>query len=173
MGGTAQEADSRISRLAVISRNLAYLPFVEEAAAASAAKVEAATTQNAAEIEQTVNAFATEPNGSLIVMPSAVSANRDNRDLIRLLAERHRLPTIHWDDAYPADGGLMSYGSNVEYLHRRAASYVDRILRGAKISELPVERPTKFELVINVKAAKAISLSVPASLLARADEVIE
>jgi putative ABC transport system substrate-binding protein len=67
----------------------------------------------------------------------------------------------------------MSYGSNVEYLHRRAASYVDRILRGAKISELPVERPTKFELVINVKAAKAISLSVPASLLARADEVIE
>jgi putative ABC transport system substrate-binding protein len=169
-----KEADPRISRVALIWRNPSYLPFVEEAATALAVKVDAATTQNAAEIEETINAFAAEPNGSsLIVMPSAVSANRDNRDLIRRLAERHRLPTIHWDDAYPADGGLMSYGSNLEYLHRRAASYVDRILRGAKISELPVERPTKFELVINVKAAKAISLSVPASLLARADEVIE
>jgi putative tryptophan/tyrosine transport system substrate-binding protein len=168
-----KEADPRISRLAVINRNLAYLPFVEEAAAASAAKVEAATTQNAAEIEQTVNAFATEPNGSLIVMPSAVSANRDNRDLIRRLAERHRLPTIHWDDAYPADGGLMSYGSNVEYLHRRAASYVDRILRGAKISELPVERPTKFELIVNVRAAKAIGLTIPEAFLLRANELIE
>jgi putative tryptophan/tyrosine transport system substrate-binding protein len=168
-----KEADPRISRLAVISRNVDYLSVVQEAAAALAVRVDAATTQNAAEIEQTVNAFATEPNGSLIVMPSAVSANHDNRTLIRRLAEGHRLPTIHWDDAYPAEGGLMSYGSSVEDLHKRAASYVDRLLRGAKVSELPVERPTKFKLVVNGKAAKAIGLEVPATLLARADEVIE
>jgi putative ABC transport system substrate-binding protein len=90
-----KEADPRISRVVLIYRNEAYLPFVEEAAAALGVKVGAATTQEAAEIERTVDAFATEPNGAVIVMPSAVSSDRSNHELIRRLAERHRLPTIH------------------------------------------------------------------------------
>jgi putative ABC transport system substrate-binding protein len=119
-----------------------------------------------------VEAFAAQ-GGGLIVSPSAATSTRANRDLIRQLAEKHRLPAIHWDDSYPLDGGLMSYGSNFAELHRRAAVYIDRILRGAKISELPVERPSKFELIANVKAAKAIGLTFPEPFLARADEVIE
>jgi putative ABC transport system substrate-binding protein len=106
-------------------------------------------------------------------LPSAATSTRDSRDLVRVLATRHRLPAIHWDRSYPEEGGLMSYGSNFEELHRRAASYVDRILRGAKVSELPIERPTKFELIINVKAAKAIGLTIPEAFLLRADELIE
>jgi putative ABC transport system substrate-binding protein len=90
-----------------------------------------------------------------------------------LLAGKHRLPATHWDKSYPAEGGLMSYGSDFADLHRRAASYIDRILNGAKISELPVQYPTKFDLVINLRAASAIGLTVPPTLRARADEVIE
>jgi putative ABC transport system substrate-binding protein len=124
-------------------------------------------------LERAVGTFAAQPNGGLIVLPSAFTARRESRNLVRRLAEEHRLPTIHWDSVYPAEGGLMSYGSDFEYLHRSAATYVDRILHGAKVSELPIERPTQFQLVINLKAAKAIGLMVPPSLLARADEVIE
>jgi putative ABC transport system substrate-binding protein len=90
-----------------------------------------------------------------------------------LLAGKYRLPAIHWDKSYPGEGGLMSYGSDFADLHRRAAAYVDRILDGAKISQLPMQYPTKFDLVINLKAAKAIGLRIPETLLARADEVIE
>jgi putative ABC transport system substrate-binding protein len=175
-----KEADPRVARVALI-RNPAgtgfgdssYVAPIEEAAPALAVKVIPAPFQGAAELERTIDAFAAQSNGGLIAIPGTITSTRDNRDLIRRLAERHRLPTIHWDDHYPTEGGLMSYGSNAEDLHRRAASYVDRILRGAKVSELPVDRPTKFELIINVKAAKAIGLTIPEAFLLRADELIE
>ena len=93
--------------------------------------------------------------------------------MLLLLAAKHRLPAIHWDKPYPAEGGLMSYGSDFAELHRRAVTYVDRLLRGAKVSELPIQYPTKFELVINLKAAKAIGLTIPEAFLLRADELIE
>ena len=80
---------------------------------------------------------------------------------------------MHWDISYPSAGGMMAYASDIEDLHRRAASYVDRLLRGAKVADLPVQFPTKYELVINVKTAKAIGLTIPAALLLRADELIE
>jgi putative ABC transport system substrate-binding protein len=167
-----KEADPRIARIALY-RNVDYLPFAQEAAAALAVKLDTIASQEDAETERTIDEFAAEPNGSVIVMPSTVSATRTNRDLVRRLAEKHRLPAIHWDGSFPAEGGLMSYGSNLEDLHRRAASYVDRLLRGTKVSELPIERPTKFELIINVKAAKAIGLTIPESFLLRADGLIE
>jgi putative tryptophan/tyrosine transport system substrate-binding protein len=90
-----------------------------------------------------------------------------------LLAAGHRLPAMHWDKDYPEDGGLISFGTDQVDLHRRAASYVDRLLRGAKVSELPVQFPTKFTLAINLTAAKAIGLTIPESFLLLADEVIE
>jgi putative tryptophan/tyrosine transport system substrate-binding protein len=179
-----KEADPRVAKVALINGRVSvprstgfagsnYISSIEEAAPASPVKVFAALFDNAAELERAIDAFAAEPNGGLIVIPGTFTSTRDNRELIRRLAEQRRLPTIHWDNSYPAEGGLMSYGSNFADLHRRAASYVDRILRGAKVSELPVERPTKFDLIINVKAAKAIGLTIPESLLLRADEVIE
>jgi putative ABC transport system substrate-binding protein len=173
-------ADPRIDRVALIRNpnnpgagDGSYVAPIEEAAPALAVKVIPAPFRNADELERAIDAFAVQPNGALIVTPGGVTATRDNRDLIRRLAERHRLPTIHWDNHYPEEGGLISYGSNTEDLHRRAASYVDRLLRGAKVSELPVERPTKFELIINVKAAKAIGLTISEAFLLRADELIE
>jgi putative tryptophan/tyrosine transport system substrate-binding protein len=128
---------------------------------------------NAAQLESAVDAFATEPNGGVIVNPSAATSTRDNRQSILLLAARYRLPVVHWDHAYPAEGGLMSYGSDFEHLHRQAAAYVDRILRGAQVIDLPVQYPTKFKLVVNLKAAKAIGLSISETFLVRTDEVIE
>jgi putative ABC transport system substrate-binding protein len=157
----------------IIYRNPAYFSFAQEATAVLAVKVDVVNSQIDSDIEHAIDVFGPEPNGSLIVMPNTVSATRANRDLIRRLAVKHRLPTIHWDSSYPAEGGLMSYGSDLDELHRRAASYVDRLLRGAKVSELTVERPAKFELVINVKAAMAIGLKIPEGFLLRADKLIE
>src|SRR5262249_14960326 len=96
-----------------------------------------------------------------------------NRELVIRFAAQRRLPGMYVFSFYPQSGGLMSYGAHAEDLYRRAAGYVDRILKGAKPSELPVEQPTKFELVINVKTAKALGLTIPPSLLLRADQVIE
>jgi len=96
-----------------------------------------------------------------------------NRLLVSDFATRRRLPGMYVFSLYPRSGGLMSYGANAEDLYRRAADYVDRILKGAKPSEMPVERPTRFELVINLKTAKALGLTIPRSFLLRADEVIE
>ena len=126
---------------------------------------------DAAEIERAVAAFAREPNGGLIVTESGPAII--HRDLIIGLAARHRLPAVYAFRLFVTEGGLFSYGHDTIEPYRRAAGYVDRILKGEKPADLPVQAPTKFELVINLRAAKAIGLSVPPSLLARANEVIE
>jgi putative tryptophan/tyrosine transport system substrate-binding protein len=127
--------------------------------------------RDAGEIEQSLGTFARSPNGSLIPMGSAAAVR--HRDLIITLAARHKLPAVYWDRIFVAAGGLMSYGPNLIDQFRDAAGYVDRILKGEKPAGLPVQAPTKFELVINLKTAKALGLEVPPTLLARADEVIE
>jgi putative ABC transport system substrate-binding protein len=123
------------------------------------------------EIERAVAAFAGAPNGGLILTPSGL-ANL-HRDLIITLAARHKLPAVYYERFFIAAGGLISYGPDYVAQFRRAAGYVDRILKGEKPGDLPVQVPTKYELVINLKTAKALGLTVPQSLLARADEVIE
>src|SRR5262245_34286189 len=129
------------------------------------------TLREAGEIERGVAAFAREPNGGLIVLGSAGSVV--HREQIITLAAQHRLPTVYPDQLFVTTGGLISYGPNRLDQYRRAAGYVDRILKGEKPADLPVQAPTKYDLVVNVKAAKALGLAVPPTLLARADEVIE
>jgi putative ABC transport system substrate-binding protein len=123
------------------------------------------------DVEPAVKSFARDPNGGLLVLSDGFSVV--NRKVIIGSAAQHRLPAIYFFRFFVTDGGLVSYGVDRNESFRRAAAYVDRILRGAKPSDLPVEAPSKFELVINVKTAKALGLEVPPSLLARADEVIE
>jgi putative ABC transport system substrate-binding protein len=118
-----------------------------------------------------IESFAREPHGGLMVLPDVSTAN--NRDLIIALAARHRLPAIYPFRYFATSGGLLSYGNDVADAMRRAAGYVDRILKGGKPGDLPVQAPSKYELVINLKTAKALGLDVPPMLLARADEVIE
>jgi len=122
-------------------------------------------------IERAIDAFASESNGGLIVLPGPLTAV--HRELIVTLAARHKLPAVFPARYFVTSGGLISYGPNYVDQFRRAATYVDRILKGEKPASLPVQAPTKYELVINLKAAKAIGTSVPSALLARADEVIE
>jgi putative tryptophan/tyrosine transport system substrate-binding protein len=128
-------------------------------------------TRDAGEIKRAFEAFARSPNGGLIVTASQRSWL--HRDLIVTLAAQHRLPAVYFERSFVTAGGLISYGPNYVDQYRRAAGYVDRILKGEKPADLPVQAPTKFELVINLKTAKALGLDLPASVLARADEVIE
>ena len=127
--------------------------------------------QDAVQIERDVQALAQSPNGGLVL--TAAPAAPGHRDLIIALAARHKLPAIYVERLFVAAGGLLSYGPDFADQYRRAASYVDRILKGEKPADLPVQAPTKYELVVNLKTAKALGLDVPPSLLARADEVIE
>jgi ABC-type uncharacterized transport system substrate-binding protein len=127
--------------------------------------------RDATEIERAVTAFARSSNGGLIVTASPLTLL--HRELIISLAVRHQLPTVYPLRFFVADGGLISYGPNTIDPYRRAAVYVDRILKGEKPADLPVQAPTKYELVVNIKTAKALGLDVPATLLASADEVIE
>ena len=127
--------------------------------------------RDAGEIEQAVATFARSPSGGLIPSPSAAVVRY--RDLILTLAARHKLPAVYTDRTFVVAGGLVSYGPDRIDQYRQAAGYVDRILKGEKPADLPVQAPTKYELVINLKAAKALGLKVPPTLLARADEVIE
>jgi putative ABC transport system substrate-binding protein len=127
--------------------------------------------RDAGEIERVVTAFARSSNGGLIVTGSALAVV--HRELIATLAARHRLPAVYPFRFFVTVGGLISYGPDSIDPYRHAAGYVDRILKGEKPAELPVQAPTKYELVINLKTAKALGLTVPDSLLARADEVIE
>jgi putative ABC transport system substrate-binding protein len=134
-------------------------------------EVNAFNRRDANEIERAVTAFARTPNGGLIVTGGGPALA--HRDLIIMLAARHKLPAIYYDRAFVAAGGLLSYGPDRIDLYRRAAGYVDRILKGEKPAGMPVQAPTKYELVINLKTAKALGLTIPQSLLATADEVIE
>jgi putative ABC transport system substrate-binding protein len=127
--------------------------------------------RDAGEIERAVAAFAGSPNGGLIV--TAGSAAVRHRALIVTLAARHKLPAVYWERFFVAAGGLISYGADLIENYRRAAGYVDRILKGENPADLPVQAPTKYELAINLMTAKALGLEVPPTLLARADEVIE
>ena len=126
---------------------------------------------DAAEIGRAVAAFARSANGGLISTASALSAV--HRDLIITLAAQHKLPAVYQERNYVTAGGLISYGPNFLDQFRRAASYVDRILKGEKPANLPVQAPTKYELVVNLKTAKALGLAIPQTVLGRADEVIE
>jgi len=128
--------------------------------------------RDAGEIERAITAFARGPNGGLIMVGPSSSVQR-HRDLIVALAARHRLPAVYPARYYVTSGGLMSYGTDPIDQYRRAGGYVDRILKGEKAADLPVQEPTKYELMINLKTAKALGLEVPPTLLARADEVIE
>ena len=127
--------------------------------------------RDADEIERMVADFARSPNGGLIVTASALAVV--HRHLIIRLAAKHRLPAVYFQRTLVADGGLISYGADLLDQYRRAAGYVDRILKGEKPADLPVQRPTKYEMVINLKTAKALGVTMPPSLLATADEVIE
>jgi putative tryptophan/tyrosine transport system substrate-binding protein len=165
----------RVTRIAVI-RDPAYAAGIGQfaaiqTAASSALELSVIDPRDANELKRALEAFAREPNGGLIVTASASVAAHN--ELINSLALRHRLPTIHALRYLMLSGGLASYGPNTIDIFGRAATYVDRILRGAKPSELPVQAPNKYELVINLKVAKTLGLEVPPALLATADEVIE
>jgi putative ABC transport system substrate-binding protein len=142
-------------------------------AVAPALRVEASPVnmRDASEIERAIAAFARSPNGGLIVTASGPA--QVHRNLIITLAARHKLPAVYFERLFVKGGGLISYGPDYADQYRRAAGYVDRILKGEKPADLPVQAPTKFELVINLKTAKALGLDIPQTLLGRADEVIE
>jgi putative tryptophan/tyrosine transport system substrate-binding protein len=148
-----------------------YAVIQAMAASSSGVELSVIDMRDAGAIERALASFAHEPNGGLIVAVSATAVKF--RDQIISLATRYRLPNVYAFPYYPTSGGLASYGPDPFDSYRRAAGYVDRILKGERPNDLPVQAPTKYQLVINLKAAKAISLVVPPSLLVRADEVIE
>jgi putative tryptophan/tyrosine transport system substrate-binding protein len=149
-----------------------YMPSIQAAASSFAVEVNAAPVHAKDEIEGVIAAQARDPGGGLIVMPD--SFNTTNREQIILLAARYGVPAIYYNPAvYAESGGLMIYGSNFAEQFPQAAGYIDRILKGAKPADLPVQAPTKFDLVINLKTAKALGLDVQPALLARADKIIE
>jgi ABC-type uncharacterized transport system substrate-binding protein len=144
---------------------------MQEVARSLNVEVKPIDVQEAAGIERAVSAFAQSSNGGMITAVSAAALN--HKDLIIKLATQYRLPVVYAYRIFVARGGLMSYATDIIGQYKRAASYVDRILKGEKPAELPIQDPTKYELVINLKSAKAIGLTVPPSLLSRADEIIE
>ena len=148
-----------------------HLKAVEAVAQSFRVRLTPAAVRDAAEIERTVGSFASQPEGALLVLPDTF--NTVHRELIVTLAARYRLPAIYPSRFFPTIGGLMSYGSDLAGLLGQAASYVDRILRGARPGDLPIQASMKFELVINLKTAKALGLTVPLSLLILADAMIE
>jgi putative tryptophan/tyrosine transport system substrate-binding protein len=144
---------------------------IEAAAQSFAVQPMQSIVRDATDIESAITAFANEPNGGIILPPDGTTIQ--HRELIDALAAEHRLPTISSSRKSSADSGLIYYSTDYADIFGRSASYVDRILRGAKPADLPVQAPTKYQLTINLKTAKALGLSVPPALLARADEVIE
>jgi len=143
---------------------------IQAAASSLGVELRPIDTRDAGEIERAITRFARSSNDGLIVTGGSAF---NHRELIITLATRHRLPAVYSDYIFVTEGGLMSYGPDRLDQFRRAAGYVDRILKGEKPTDLPVQAPTKYELVINLKTAKALSLQVPPTLIARADEVIE
>jgi putative tryptophan/tyrosine transport system substrate-binding protein len=151
--------------------NRRQLPEINSQAPAFAVQATALPVRKATEIEDAIETFANTPNGGLVVLPSVLTSV--HRELIAALAAKYRVPAVYAFRYYVTSGGLASYGVDVPTQYRSAASYVDRIFRGERPAELPIQFATKFELVINLKAAAALGLDIPASLLARTDEVIE
>src|SRR6516164_902244 len=165
-----------VTRVAVlrdpsVTAGLGQFAAIQAVAPSLGLEVSPINVRDAGEIERAVTSFARSANGGLIVAGSPLSFF--HRDLIITLAARHKLPAIYFERLFVNDGGLMSYGPNFVDQYRLAAGYVDRILKGEKPADLPVQTPTKYELVINLKTAKALGLTVPPAVLARADEVIE
>jgi putative tryptophan/tyrosine transport system substrate-binding protein len=165
-----------VTRVAVlrnpaIASGPAQFGVIQAVASSLRVDVNPLNLRDAPEIERAVTAFARSSNGGLVVTASGLA--QQNHGLIVTLAARHKLPAVYLERSWVAAGGLISYGPDYVDQFRQAASYVDRILKGEKPADLPVQAPTKYELVINLKTAKALGLDVPASVLARADEVIE
>jgi putative ABC transport system substrate-binding protein len=180
MGGKLLELLKQIApsmtRAAVIRdaanpSGLGQFSAVQTVAPSLGVEVKPVNVRDADEIERTVAVFARSPNGGLIVTPSALAQR--HREFLITLAARHKLPAVYYERSFVANGGLTSYGPDYIEQYRLAAAYVDRILKGEKPADLPVQVPTKYELVVNLKTAKAFGLDVPPTLLARADEVIE
>jgi len=144
---------------------------IQEAASRLGVEATARGVHDAAEIQDVIRSFAQQPNGGLVILPNALTVF--NRSTIISLARQYRLPDIYALAESVAAGGLLSYGLDWDDQFRRAAEYVDKILRGTRPADLPVQAPTKYVLTVNLKTAKALGLAVPQSLLARADEVIE
>ena len=174
--GVLKEAAPNLSRVAVLfgsdsSPTVAFLRAAEAVAPVAWGHGDGRRRPDGGEIERAVATFASQPDGGLIVTPNRYTLA--NRGSIIILAARHRLPAIYPFRYFATEGGLMSYGSDQIDQWRGAATYVDRILRGEKPGELPVQAPTKFELVVNLKTAKALGLNIPPAFPLRADEVIE
>ena len=155
----------------IVASRSGQLGAIEALAPSFSVELSAFSVRDTGEIERTITTFARAPNGGLIIV--GAPSLETYHDLIVTLAAQHRLPAVYPYRSYVAGGGLMSYGTDLVAQFRRAAGYVDRIFRGEKPADLPVQAPTKYELVINLKAAKTLGLEVPPTLLARADEVIE
>jgi putative tryptophan/tyrosine transport system substrate-binding protein len=171
-----KEIAPQLKRAALLAnpKTTPYDYFVRSAEATAqslAIELVPSPVENAADIERVITAFAGTPDGGLLVLPSGTTSL--DRDLVVKLAARYRLPSVYPFRFYVTAGGLMSYSSDLIDQSRQAASHVDRILRGANPAELPVQAPTKYVTVVNLKTAKALGLDVPPSLLVRADEVIE
>jgi putative ABC transport system substrate-binding protein len=160
-----------VLRDSTVAAGIGQFAVIQSVAPSLGVEVSPINGRDASEIERTIAAFARASNGGLIVTSSALAGV--HRDLIVRLAASHKLPAVYSNRASVTGGGLISYGADLVDQYRRAAGYVDRILKGEKPADLPVQAPTKYELVINLKTAKALGLDVSPSLLARADEVIE
>jgi putative ABC transport system substrate-binding protein len=175
--GLLRETAPRITRAAIVfnpdSAPFAanYVKPAEEAARTLVVNLTAVAVRDAAEIERALVTIANEQAGGLIVVPDIFTVA--NRGLIAALAAKHRVPAIYPNSFFVTAGGLMSYGPDVIDVFRRSASYVDRILRGTKLADLPVQQPTKYQFLINLKTAKALGLEIPPGVLAIVDEVIE
>jgi putative tryptophan/tyrosine transport system substrate-binding protein len=162
---------TRVAVLRDLTIGLAQLGAIQTVAPSLGIELRPVNVRDADEIERSIDAFAQGSNGALIVTASTWAII--HRELITTLAARNKLPAVYYTRFWVAGGGLMSYGPDFRDQFRRAAGYVDRILKGEKPADLPVQYPTKYELVINLKTARTLGLDVPPTLLARADEVIE
>jgi putative ABC transport system substrate-binding protein len=160
-----------VLRDAALTGGIGQFAVIQSVAPSLGVEVSPVNLRDAGEIERAITAFARTPNGGLIVTGSALSVA--HRRLLIGMAAQHKLPAIYFQNRFATEGGLLSYGPNITDQWRRAAGYVDRILKGEKPADLPVQAPTKYELFINLKTAKALGLNIPATVLARADEVIE
>jgi len=171
-----REIAPRVIRAAVLrdpalAAGIGQFGAIQAVAPSVGLEVSPVNVRDAGEIERAVTAFAHTSNGGLIVTSGPLA--QIHRDLIITLAARHKLPAVYFERFFVTDGGLISYGPDLVDQYRRAAGYVDRILKGEKPADLPVQAPTKYELVINLKTAKALGLDVPPTLLARADGLLE